>query len=81
MNIVKAVITKGSKQARTSPLWQYDYGQILQIVGLDLPDAYEVHFSNSENGDSTTSIGNSDGVVIPDAYLQSGENVYGGSSR
>ena len=76
MNIVKAVITKGSKQARTSPLWQYDYGQILQIVGLDLPDAYEVHFSNSENGDSTTSIGNSDGVVIPDAYLQSGENVY-----
>ena len=74
--MVKAVITKGSMQGRTSPLWQYDYGQILQIEGLELPPAYEVHFGNSENGDSTTSIGNADGVVIPDAYLQSGENVY-----
>ncbi len=26
-------------------LWMYDYGQKLQITGLPLPEAFEVHFS------------------------------------
>ena len=26
-------------------LWQYDYGQKLEIKGLDLPEIFEVHFS------------------------------------
>ena len=58
------------------PLYQYDYGQVLQIEGLTLPANYEVHFANSEKGNSKTSIGNADGVVIPDEFLTSGEDIY-----
>ena len=58
-------------------LWQYDYGQILRIQGLQLPTAVEIHFSLDENGGiSTTRIGvTKDGVtdvVIPDAMLENG---------
>lgn len=60
----------------TTPLYQYDYGQILKIHGVELPDAYEVHFSNTQNGNATVSIGNEDGVEIPDIYLQSGDPIY-----
>ncbi len=31
-------------------LWQWDYGQVLRIEGLDLPTATEVHFSTQETG-------------------------------
>ena len=65
---------KGTGHA--SGLFQYDYGQKLIITGIDLPDAYEVHFSNQERGGSKTVIGDSTGVDIPDEYLLSGENVY-----
>ncbi len=58
-------------------VWQYDYGQTLKIEGLDLPEAYEVHFSNTdESGSTKTQIGTADGVTIPDEYLTSGEPVY-----
>lgn len=58
-----------------SGLWQYDYGQILCIQGLDLPTAVEIHFSLQEKGGETiTRIGMSkDGatdVVIPDSLLE-----------
>ena len=59
-----------------SGLFQYDYGQKLVITGIDLPEAYEVHFSNQEHGGSKTVIGNSTGVDISDEYLLSGENVH-----
>lgn len=29
-------------------LWQWDYGQILRIQGLNLPDFVEVHFALQE---------------------------------
>lgn len=59
-----------------SSLYQYDYGQTLKIEGLELPAAYEVHFSNSEDGTSITMIGTAAGVDIPDSLLQSGEPIY-----
>lgn len=74
-NIIKAILCK-TRVCRTAPLYQYDYGQILQIVGPQLPSAYEVHFSNQPHGTATTQIGGDDGVVIPDAYLQTGSPVY-----
>ena len=61
---------------QTDRLFQYDYGQKLILVGVDLPPAYEVHFANSMHGESKTSIGDSTGVEIPDEYLQTGQNVY-----
>lgn len=61
----------------TSPVYQYDYGLVLKINGIDLPDVYEVHFSNLEfSGESETSIGNSEGVEIPNTYLTSGKYIY-----
>lgn len=66
--------------ARASGLWQYDYGQILQIQGLSLPKAVEIHFSlNDKGGESTTRIGitvdNVTSVQIPDSMLENGDTV------
>jgi len=74
-NILKVDLA-GRTAARTCPLYQYDYGQILKITGIQLPGTYEVQFSNEINGVSTTAIGDADGVIIPDAYLQGGNYVY-----
>lgn len=58
-----------------SGLWQYDYGQVLRIQGLNLPTAVEIHFSLQEKGGETvTRIGTSKDrvtdVVIPDSFLE-----------
>lgn len=65
-----------SNIANTKSIWQYDYGMILKIVGIDLPTVYEVHFSNTDNGTATTSIGTASGCIIPDEYIESGETIY-----
>ena len=57
-------------------LYQYDYGQILKLTGIELPELYEVHFSNGERGTSTTGIGTTDGVEIPDQYLLNAGKLY-----
>lgn len=76
LNITKAAFG-GLREVTTAPLWQYDYGQILQITGLDLPQAFEVHFSNSrKSGETITQIGTDSQVVIPDMYLTSGADIY-----
>jgi len=75
-NIVTAAFG-GSKVVRTRALYQWDYGQILQFSGIDLPDAYTVHFSNQGvGGEAKTMVGNADGVTIPDEYLTTGQTVY-----
>ena len=76
LNVTKAAFG-GLREVTTSPLWQYDYGQILKITGLDLPQAFEVHFSNSrKSGETVTQIGTDNQVVIPDMYLTSGADIY-----
>ena len=58
-----------------SGLWQYDYGQILRIQGLNLPTVTEVHFSLDETKGlaeqrvATTKDGVTD-VIIPDSMLE-----------
>lgn len=75
-NIVTAAFG-AFKVTRTRQLYQYDYGQILRFAGIDLPDAYTVHFSNRQiGGDSVKQVGGADGVQIPDEMLTSGQNVY-----
>lgn len=76
LNITTAAFG-GLREVTTSPLWQYDYGQILKITGLDLPQAFEVHFSNNrKSGETITQIGTDNQVVIPDMYLTSGADIY-----
>lgn len=76
LNVTKAAFGD-LREVTTAPLWQYDYGQILQITGLDLPQAFEVHFSNSrKSGETITQIGTDNQVTIPDMYLTSGADIY-----
>lgn len=65
---------------RVTGLWQWDYGQVLRIQGLNLPKAVEIHFSLQDSGgQSVTRIGmTKDGVtdvVIPDSLLENEEAV------
>ena len=70
------VVEKRGKAAKTIPLYQYDYGQKLLITGVELPEYYEVHFSNTMNGEATTVLGDSTGVLIPDSLVATGEPIY-----
>jgi len=76
MSNITQVSFGAARTRQTLPLHQYDYGQVLQFVGLDLPTAYEVHFANGETGDAVTSIGNVGGVSIPNELLTSGEDIH-----
>lgn len=74
-NIVAAVFQDGEQYCRVRNVWQYDYGQILRIQGLNLPKAVEIHFSLEETGGtSVTRIGitkdNVTDVIIPDSLLE-----------
>ena len=75
-NVVIAAFQSGNYSVRTDPVWQYDYGLVLQITGVELPSAYEVHFSNDPLGYSKTQIGGENGVQVPDEYLLTGQMVY-----
>lgn len=44
-NIITAVFG-ASREVKTNPVWRIDKGMQLRIVGLDLPDYYQVHFAN-----------------------------------
>lgn len=75
-NIVTAAFG-GLRTAKTRPLWQWDYGQVLQFAGLALPSTYAVHFANEQYASTAkTMIGDADGVDIPDEYLITGLPVY-----
>lgn len=77
LNVITAKFCSGSNQTWTKEVWQYDYGQVLLIEDVELPEAYEVHFSNMPiKGTAKPQIGNADGVTIPDEYFESGEPIY-----
>lgn len=74
---------EGSRTAEIKGIWQWDYGQILRIQGLNLPTAVEIHFSLDEHGgEAVRRIGvTKDGVTdvpIPDSMVEN-ESAYGDS--
>ena len=74
-NIIKANIKMQNTTTYTCSAWQYDYGQILQITGAELPQAVEVQFSLDEkSGETITRVGTTtDGVTevqIPNELLK-----------
>ena len=74
--IIRGVVSNG-RYTVTAPIVKEDYGLYLKIEGVELPSTYEVDFSNSENsGTSVTMIGNSDGVLIPHQFIDSGKDVF-----
>lgn len=76
-NIVTANFSGGKTNATTAALWQWDYGQVLCITGIeDLPAVFEVHFStNRTGGVSTTAVGADGQVTIPNVLLTIGKNL------
>ena len=78
-----ACFKEGSRTAEVKDIWQWDYGQILRIQGLNLPTAVEIHFSLDEHGgEAVRRIGiTKDGVTdvpIPDSMVEN-ESAYGDS--
>lgn len=78
-NRIVTAVFKGSKNTKVSDVWQWDYGQILRIQGLNLPTAVEVDFAVAGASESISRIGTTkDGVtdvVIPDSLIETGNNL------
>lgn len=78
-NRIITAVFKGSKNTKVSDVWQWDYGQVLRIQGLDLSTAVEVDFAVAGASESIARIGTTkDGVtdvVIPDSLIETGKNL------
>ena len=78
--MIKAIFDGSSNAVTVSGLWQWDYGQVLSVTGLDLPAVIEMHFDNGT--EKSVIFGETvSGVTfagIPDKFLQSADpiNVY-----
>lgn len=75
LNVTVATFS-GSRFVTTTRLWQHDYGQVLVIEGIELPETFEVHFGNQIHGKSKTRLGHNYTVNIPDEYLTHVGAVY-----
>lgn len=76
-NVIIADFSGGARTVRTAMLTQWDYGQVLRVVGLDLPDAFEVHFSKQRDlGTAKVQVGRAGEVWIPDEYLTTPRTLY-----
>lgn len=78
-DMITAAFNDGEEYKMVSGLWQWDYGQILRIQGLNLPTAVEVDFAVAGASESVARIGTTkDGVtdvVIPDSLIETGKNL------
>lgn len=76
MNTTTAVFSSGRRYATAqTSLYQWDYGQLLIISGLDLPSPFEAHFCNEGDVETVTMLGNDNMVTIPDQFLVSGKSI------
>ena len=75
LNVITAYL-HGRGTCTTSAVYQYDSGMILQISGVELPDAYTVDFSNSVTGTSISQVGGADGATIPDQFFVPGSTIH-----
>lgn len=73
---VLTVPFRNREQIKPCSVYQYDYGRLLRISGVDVPDYYEVHFGRSRNGYAKSTIGTSEGVLIPNEFLQTSGTLY-----
>ena len=75
-NVIVATF-ENNNYVKTRTCYRYDYGMKLMFDGIDdLPDNYEVHFSNSRTVPAVTMIGGEDGVSIPDECFQSADRIF-----
>ena len=74
-NTVHAIFASGAKTAEIiDDVWQYDFGQILQIEGLSLPPVVEVHYANKGEDIALPQTGVTEGGIttapIPNEILK-----------
>lgn len=69
-NIISAAYC-GTTYITTRPAWLIDYGMVLKLEGLELPNVYEVDFANNKSEEATRVLGGPDGVVIPNKFFLS----------
>lgn len=55
-------------------LWKYDYGQILEISGLTIPEGAAIHFA--QDGKTIEGTIRNNQVIIPDYFLQFHNDIY-----
>lgn len=72
--MISVKLTKDATQKTASGyLWQWDYGQQLQVSGIDFPTVTEVHFATANDTKAVETVGTvTDGVLtvdIPDGCL------------
>ena len=75
INITQVMFEKNEVYKKTDNLWQYDYGQILSITGLNLPKVVNIDFSLTDGkGESITQVGMTNNgvtqVKIPNILLK-----------
>lgn len=75
--MIKANFSIGDICINCYGLWQWDYGQVLAITGLDLPAAIEMHFDNGTEkfkviGETISGV---TFVGIPDIFMESSESI------
>ena len=76
LNILTATFKPGARVCTPDKKGvQYDYGQVLRIAGLDLPDAFEVHFANAGDTTTITQIAQNGIVEIPDQFFESSRQI------
>lgn len=76
LNTVTAYLGKG-KSTTTAERYQWNYGQVLRIDGINLPHSFQTHFSNQPRvGTAKTFIGTDGAVEIPDEYIITGKTIY-----
>lgn len=76
LNILTATFKPGARVCTPDKKGvQYDYGQVLQIAGLDLPEAFEVHFANTGDTTTITQIAQNGVVEIPDQFFRSSKQI------
>ncbi len=70
---------KGEEIEIENELWQYDYGQRIQIKGLDLPETFEVHFAWKDSEKAKVVIGSTvagiSTVDIPNIALEQRKTI------
>lgn len=74
-NTAHTIFTSGEKVAEIKDdVWQYDFGQILQIEGLPLPPVVEVHYANKGKDIALPQTGVTEGGIttapIPNEILE-----------
>ena len=80
--MIQATFMNGQKEATAAPLYQWDYGQVLQIYGLGITDAtIEVHFCDKSCERTEVRLASYDSnnkyykVSIPDVLLENSYSI------